>query len=279
MKILPVNMPLVILAEGAGLSSQALGNAAHPLIMHMNAFIARLAALSADPHSAVRTAVCQAITTISCSHVAVLEPYFADICRFMLAALQDTEECVAIESCEFWAVMIESEDTKGAIAPYLHTLVEHLISRLHLTAEQMEQERIDEEEENSGEKELNLRPMHHRPSSGHGGSGSSADDERDTAEVSSRWTLRKQAALLLDTVAQACPPSVVLSAALPRIQACFQDPSLLVRERGVLALGALSTGEQGVRNLSTLAVCFLSRLRKGCCGPQTLHLVACVLVA
>jgi transportin-1 len=239
----------VVPATGVNVSTtQALGNAAHPLIMHMNAFIARLAALSSDSHSAVRTAVCQAITTISSCHVAVLEPHFADICRFMLVALQDTDEGVAIESCEFWAVMVESEDTKSAIAPFLHTLVGHLIGRLYLTAEQMEQERVDEEEENSGEKELNLRPMHHRPghSSGCGagsGGGSSAEEDKENAELSARWTLRKQAALLLDTVAQSFPASEVLPPALARIQACFQDGSALVRESGVLALGALSTGE------------------------------------
>jgi transportin-1 len=215
-------------------------------MMHMNAFIARLAALSTDAHPRVRTVVCQAITTISSTHVAVLEPYFTEICQFMLVALQDTEECVAIESCEFWAVMLETADTKRAIMSYLHTLVEHLIKRLYLTPEQMEQERVDEEEENSGEKELNLRPMHHRASHGSGGGNGSASnndaEDKENAELSAKWTLRKQAALLLDTVALSFPPEQVLQAALPRIQECFQHGNVLVKECGMLALGALSTG-------------------------------------
>lgn len=199
----------------------SLGNASHPLIMHMNAFIQRLSALATDTHPRVRTAVCQAITTISTNHVAVLDPYFSDICQFMLVALQDTEECVAIESCEFWGVMTEQADTKRAVMPYLPTLIEALISRLYLTEEQMENERIDEEEENSGEKELNLRPIHHKAgnhstSGGSGGSSgggdSSGDQEKESNELSAKWTLRKQAALLLDNVALSFPPHDILAA-------------------------------------------------------------------
>jgi len=148
-------------------STSAMGNASY-LITHMNAFIQNLAHLSTDPNTKVRTLVCQAITTISTTHVAVLDAYFDNICVFMLAALQDTQECVAIESCEFWAVMLETPDTKIAIMPYLNTLVQHLVSRLYLTQEQMDAERLDEASENSGEKELNLRPIHHKNGSNTG---------------------------------------------------------------------------------------------------------------
>lgn len=305
--------------------NSAMGNAAHPLIVHMNAFIQRLSTLATDSHPKVRTVVCQAITTISTHHVAVLDPYFNDICQFMLVALQDTEESVAIESCEFWGVLTEQADTKRAIMPFLRTLVEHLISRLYLTAEQMEQERIDEEEEDSGEKELNLRPIHHKVSSsgssggGGNGGGSGDSDDKENSELSAKWTLRKQAALLLDNVALSFPPHDILAAGnyalfcpifcfaacnvflrihiedfklvlygfceqhviqsllncgvqfikkdnffyvsswhiffsifrtthtnmllgLPKIQEFFQHPNVLVKESGMLALGALSTG-------------------------------------
>lgn len=148
-------------------SNEAMGNASY-LITHMNAFIQILAHLSTDSNTKVRTLVCQAITTISTTHVAVLDAYFDNICIFMLAALQDTQECVAIESCEFWAVMLETPDTKVAIMPYLNTLVQHLVSRLYLTQEQMDTERNDEASENSGEKELNLRPIHHKNGSNTG---------------------------------------------------------------------------------------------------------------
>lgn len=221
-------------------------NASQPLIHHMNAFITILATLSTDTNTAIRSAVCQSITIISTTHVAVLAPYFTNICVFMLQSLLDSEESVAIESCEFWVVMLETSDTKKAILPYLPILIQHVISRLLLSTEQMEQERQEEEEENTGEKTLNLRPMYHRNSTAHGSSGSSSnehdDDVKEGAELSSKWTLRKQAALLLDTIAVSFAPTDVLNAALPKIQECFQHSEVLVRECGMLALGALSSG-------------------------------------
>jgi len=122
--------------------------------------------------------------------------------------------------------------------PYLNVLINNLISRLYLTDEQLQQERLDEEEESTGEKQLNLQPVHHRVRSAQ-----SDNEAKESSELSSKWTLRKQSALLLDTVALSFPPLEVLAVALPRIQTCFQDTGdILIRESGMLALGALSTG-------------------------------------
>jgi hypothetical protein len=88
-----------------------------------------------------------------------------------------------------------------------------------------------------------------------------AEEDKENAELSARWTLRKQAALLLDTVAQSFPAGEVLPPALARIQACFQDGSALVRESGVLALGALSTGEEYCVALVTLLFSASSTVR------------------
>lgn len=112
--------------------------AAQPILFHMNAFIQMLAFLSSDRSPDTRRAVCQvgreiereregvawdgiaycalvhsqAICTIASVHVAVLDPYFESICQFMLAALSDSDERVAIESCDFWKSMIQFSDTK-----------------------------------------------------------------------------------------------------------------------------------------------------------------------
>ncbi|KAJ1409763.1 armadillo-type protein, partial [Ochromonadaceae sp. CCMP2298] len=226
--------------QGQGHSGSPSPSAAVPLLLHMRPFIEALSTLTSDQHAPVRKGVCQAITTIASLHVAALDPYFADICQFMLVALQDSEESVAIEGCEFWAVVLEQPDTKRAMLPALGALVQRLVQRLYLTSEQMESDRIDEEEEAAGEKELNLRPMHHRPSGGEGGE--LGDDAKENSELSAKWTLRKQAALLLDTVGISFPAQEVLSCALPTIQELFQSQDVLVRESGMLALGALSTG-------------------------------------
>jgi len=221
--------------------------AVQPLVQHMNSFIQLLANMASDPSPHIRRGVCQAICTIAGVHVCVLEPYFASICVFMLAALADAEESVAIEACDFWmALLTQGQDIQMAMRAYLPELIRNLIRRLYLTSEQMEQERIDEEEESTGEKELSIKPIHHRSGgSARGGGGSQA---REESELSSKWTLRKQAALTLDQLCCVVPASEVLPLALPPIQSCLATDNThsleatLVKESGMLALGALATG-------------------------------------
>lgn len=213
-------------------------NASHPLLLHMNAFIQLLSALSNDSDPQIRKAICQAITIIACLHLSLLEPFFANICNFMLTSLLDSDENVAMESCEFWmALLYTNPEVLRAITPYLKGLIEGLIQRLYLTKEQMEAERIEEEEENSGVKELNLQPIHHRVAGN-----DERNERKENSELSSKWTLRKQAARTLDSIATAFKPSDVLTIALPKIQECFVADDMIRRESGMLALGALSTG-------------------------------------
>ena len=46
-----------------------------PLVMNMHAFIQCLSVLATDTDLQVRKLVCQAITIIAATHIAVLEPY------------------------------------------------------------------------------------------------------------------------------------------------------------------------------------------------------------
>lgn len=216
-------------------------NASHPLIMHMNVFITSIASLSTDADAKIRRAVCESITTIACLHIALLEPYFPSICQFMLVALMDSDEDVGIEACEFWSSLLHHADTKKAMIAYLPALTESLINRLYLTKEQMDTERLEEEEENSGTREVCIKPIHHR-ATGDGNGHSGVSDSREEAEVSSKWTLRKQAALTLDLIGLSFPAHEILALALPKIQLCFQAADVFVKESGMLALGALSNG-------------------------------------
>jgi hypothetical protein len=68
------------------------------------------------------------------------------------------------------------------------------------------------------------------------------DEAKENNELSAKWTLRKQAALSIDVLAMSFPPRDILNAALPKIQSCFESENVLVKESGMLALGALSSG-------------------------------------
>jgi hypothetical protein len=77
----------------------------------------------------------------------------------------------------------------------------------------------------------------------------SQDSEEEEEVVSAKWTLRKQAALVLDNLAVTFSAALVLPHALAAIQLKLQagaggsgSAEVWVRESGMLALGALSTG-------------------------------------
>jgi len=213
-------------------------SSSHPLRTNIPGLIAALSGLTADSIPQVRRLVCQSIVILASLHVEALQSYFPSICEFMVQSLLDTEESVAMECCDYWSALLERVDTKMVMRPYLNVLINNIISRLYLTDEQLQQERVDEEEESSGERQLNLQPVHHRVRSAQ-----SDAEAKESSELSSKWTLRKQSALLLDTIALSFPPMEVLAVALPRIQSCFQaEGDELLRESGMLALGALSTG-------------------------------------
>lgn len=149
----------------------------------------------------------------------------------MLSALEDADESVAMESCDFWQVLLDhGQDMEAAVTSQLPGLIPRLMRAMRLSEEQLQQERDDEEQEATGEKKLNFKPVHHR------GERSQADDGE-----TSQWYLRKAAALLLDNIATAFPEAVS-PCALPTTFAQMQSADVWEREAGMLALGALSTG-------------------------------------
>ena len=77
--------------------------------------------------------------------------------------------------------------------------------------------------------------MHHKAS----GKGSRDGEE---SEISFEWTLRKQAALVMDKLSMDFAPDEVLAASLPTIHSRLQHTDVWVRESALLALGALANG-------------------------------------
>lgn len=209
------------------------------LQLHMNTFLQGLSSLSADPVPAIRRAVCQALVLLAGLQLPRLQPAIDSICQFMLRAVDDPDSDVALEACEFWATLAGCEEGRDVTRQYLMELIPKLQARMVYTEEQVMQERADEEAQASGEKKVNLKPLHHK-SSGR----STGDDGTEEGEDSFQWTLRKQAALVLDKVAVDFAPDEVLAAALPTIQSRLQSPDVWIRESALLALGAMANGCQ-----------------------------------
>ena len=80
------------------------------------------------------------------------------------------------------------------------------------------QERADEDAEASGAKALNLKPIHRKVAG-------EASDENDDGHYS-QWTLRKDAALLLDNLSTVFDPALLVPCCLPEIQSRYVNDLL-----------------------------------------------------
>lgn len=204
--------------------------------IHIPNFLNSIAKLAADPVPQIRKGVCQAITTLASIEPSTLQSYLPSVCEFMVKAICDLDDNVAIESCEFWFVIIENVDFQGVMIQYFHELIPNLISRLRLKEEQMLQERADEIAEATGEKAVILKPRHHR----------NKFDAQEEEDVTSNYTLRKRAALLLDNIGETFNYQIIIQ---PAIQATLlllsrtddSNEAIWDHESGTLALGAMST--------------------------------------
>lgn len=183
----------------------------------------------------IRKCVCEAITTLAVHDLSLLGAFFPSVVEFMLHATADAAEPVALEACEFWSCLIASHEGQDALLPYLSRLAPLLIARMKLTEAQILLDRIEEEEHASGEKSLNIKPLHYRGKNG---------DGEDEEEVASSWTVRRQSAAVLDSIAGVYESSAVLPHALACISALLQSDDVWNHECAMLALGALSRGCQ-----------------------------------
>ena len=197
------------------------------LFRHMSQFLIGLGSLTADPLSAVRRAVCSALVLIATTSIETLEPCFHDVCAFMMNAIRDADESVAIEACEFWLALLDEPRVHSNLLHQLGILVPSCMSRLRLTQAQVDREREDEEEKANGSK---LVRFHSAPRGG--------SDEEDL-----EYTIRKQCAFLLENLAVAFPNGT-LPLAAPLIWSCIQNDQVdsWEREAAMLSLYAIAKG-------------------------------------
>ena len=203
--------------------------------------------LATDTNIDIRCAVCKSVLLLTTTYgeTDTYTTLFPSICIFMLHSVNDNNENVAMEACEFWSMCIEEERFQTVIIEYILQLIPILIIRLRLSEAQLLQERADAEAEATGEKRLQFKPIHHRTSSSNGGHNSDQNDDNggghnydQELELSSQWTIRKECALLLDCISINYKPNIILSVALPVIESqlkCSDD--VWAREAAMLALG------------------------------------------
>lgn len=222
------------------------------LLLHMDNFLKGLFHLAtSDPNKRVKRFVCRAFV-VMLDNPKFLSPYIKDIIQFMIVCTNDSDEELALEACEFWSMIAESDSCSQFMSD-IQKVLPALIPVLLKCMIYAQSDRIMLEEESSmPDRDSDISPSNFfvRPKSHHGGE--SIDEDKDEEDEDDEefddfaqghdWNLRKCAASSLDTFSM-CFGDAILPILLPLIQEkMLPNQPWEVRESVILALGAVAEG-------------------------------------
>ncbi len=175
---------------------------------------------------------------------------------FMLRALNDTDEGVAMEACEYWNGSAERGIEEGDV---LTGLIPSLVNKIAYSADDPEVLNLAIDGSEASE---NYYPRHHKTSAQQ--PDESDSDSESEAEGYSEWTLRKCSASTIDLLSSSCDSSVFLQILLPSCQELLHSDSYLKKEAAILIIGAIAEGcrEEMGKHLSMLMPFLIRCLQK-----------------
>ncbi|OXB72681.1 UNVERIFIED_CONTAM: hypothetical protein H355_012375, partial [Colinus virginianus] len=219
------------------------------LMMHIDAFIENLFALATDEEPEVRKNVCRALVMLLEVRMDRLLPHMISIVEYMLLRTQDQDENVALEACEFWLTLAEQPICKDVLCRHLTKLIPVLVNGMKYSEIDIILLKGDvEEDEAIPDSEQDIRPRFHRSrtvAQKHEEDGiedrDDDDDEIDDDDAISDWNLRKCSAAALDVLANVFRDEL-LPHILPLLKELLFHPEWVVKESGILVLGAIAEG-------------------------------------
>jgi len=173
----------------------------------------------------------------------------------MLLRTQDSDEGVALEASEFWLSLAEQSICKDVLAPFLSQLAPVLVRGMRYSEVDIILLKGNVEEDDMvPDREEDIRPRFHKSrahtikSTQEAGAGATGEDDEDEFDDGldddsslSEWNLRKCSAAALDVLANVfredCLPVV-----LPILKETLFHQEWVIKESGVLALGAIAEG-------------------------------------
>uniref|UniRef100_A0A8C4H3T7 Transportin-1 n=1 Tax=Dicentrarchus labrax TaxID=13489 RepID=A0A8C4H3T7_DICLA len=220
------------------------------LMLHIDPFIENLFALATDEEPEVRKNVCRALVMLLEVRLDRLLPHMHNIVEYMLQRTQDQDENVALEACEFWLTLAEQPVCKEVLCGHLSQLTPVLVNGMKYSEIDIILLKGDiEEDEAIPDNEQDIRPRFHRSrtvAQQHEGDGieeeEDDDDELDDDDDTiSDWNLRKCSAAALDVLANVFRDDLLLHI-LPLLKELLFHPEWVVKESGILVLGAIAEG-------------------------------------
>uniref|UniRef100_G1SUT0 Transportin 2 n=1 Tax=Oryctolagus cuniculus TaxID=9986 RepID=G1SUT0_RABIT len=168
---------------------------------------------------------------------------------YMLQRTQDHDENVALEACEFWLTLAEQPICKEVLASHLVQLIPILVNGMKYSEIDIILLKGDvEEDEAVPDSEQDIKPRFHKSrtvtlphEAERPDSSEDADDDDDDDDALSDWNLRKCSAAALDVLANVFREEL-LPHLLPLLKGLLFHPEWVVKESGILVLGAIAEG-------------------------------------
>lgn len=222
-------------------------------LVFLDQFLAKLFALASDDSPEVRRNICTAFLQILETRPDKLMPHLDGVLNYCLHLMQDNDEGVALEACEFILALStspETENDKNVFRPKLKAILPVLLAKMVYSEEEIFYMQMIDENDNANveDRDDDIKPQNAKSKDAHtldkkhhnDSESDSEDDDDDDAELDS-WSLRKCSAATLDILSLDFPQEV-LDEALPVLQERIVSNEWPVREAAILAFGAISKG-------------------------------------
>uniref|UniRef100_A0AAY5KTB8 Importin N-terminal domain-containing protein n=1 Tax=Esox lucius TaxID=8010 RepID=A0AAY5KTB8_ESOLU len=223
---------------------------AQALMDNIDTFIESLFALAGDEDCEVRKNVCRALVMLLEVRIDRLIPHMHSIIQYMLQRTQDPDENVSLEACEFWLTLAEQPICKEALSGHLVQLIPILVNGMKYSEIDiiLLKGDVEEEDDTVPDSEQDIKPRFHKSRTvtlqhegGEGEEGEDDEDEDDDDDTLSDWNLRKCSAAALDVLANVFRDDL-LPHLLPLLKGLLFHPDWVVKESGILVLGAIAEG-------------------------------------
>uniref|UniRef100_A0AAZ3PQE6 Transportin-1 n=1 Tax=Oncorhynchus tshawytscha TaxID=74940 RepID=A0AAZ3PQE6_ONCTS len=230
--------------------NQFISSRAQALMDHIDTFIESLFALAGDEDCEVRKNVCRALVMLLEVRIDRLIPHMHSIIQYMLQRTQDPDENVSLEACEFWLTLAEQPVCKEALSGHLVQLIPILVNGMKYSEIDiiLLKGDVEEEDDTVPDSEQDIKPRFHKSRTvtlqhegGEGEEGEDHDDDDDDDDTLSDWNLRKCSAAALDVLANVFRDEL-LPHLLPLLKGLLFHPDWVVKESGILVLGAIAEG-------------------------------------
>ncbi|CAI2335473.1 unnamed protein product [Caenorhabditis sp. 36 PRJEB53466] len=214
-----------------------------PIDYAIDQFLTSLFARHNDEDEEVQKQLCRSLTLLLDTHIDKMMPHLPNVIEYIIKKTQDPSESIALEACEFWLSIAENNEIcRTMVLPHLDKLIPVLLGSMRYS-ESDPALKANDEDSSVPDRDEDIKPRFHK-SKQHGmGNMTESDEEEDDDDEDGGgdWNIRRCSAASLDVLASIFGKDL-LDKLFPLLKETLLNDNWLVKESGILALGAIAEG-------------------------------------